>query len=184
MIPLSRHGAHSLSKKRLELLAAHRGAKCRRGHALHTLAPLERSSLTPSLGDSGFSVIRRDDSAFHSSPQTHYFNCPLQLSKIPPRLRGQGVIMDKPEMGEKFEVKMGNGDVMILYVSATSRRAQPTSPGGEAARAFRIPSACSFGVLVSLRSKVARSRFARPLLSADASPTASPTTSRWSTCSS
>lgn len=88
-----------------------------------------RSSLTPSLGDSGFSVIRRDDSAFHSSPQTHYFNCPLQLSKIPPKLRGQGVIMDKPEMGEKFEVKLGNGDVMILYVSP-SRRAR-RRVGGE-----------------------------------------------------
>lgn len=63
-------------------------------------------------------MIRRDASAFHSTPQTHYFNCPLQLSKIPPKLRGQGVIMDKPEQGEKFEVKLGAGDVMILYVSS------------------------------------------------------------------
>lgn len=99
----------------------------------HALASLAREFANAhSLGDSGFSVIRRDDSAFHSSPQTHYFNCPLQLSKIPPKLRGQGVIMDKPEMGEKFEVKLGSGDVMILYVSKQKQRAKRAGAGAVA----------------------------------------------------
>lgn len=37
------------------------------------------------LGDSGLTLLRGSATHWESAVQTHYFNCPLQLSKIPPK---------------------------------------------------------------------------------------------------
>lgn len=85
------------------------------------------------LGDSGFLILRTSPSSSSSSsstpaseaqssskvlyvskPQTHGFNTPLQLSKLPPQYRFDGSIDSKPAHAEQKEHQLREGDVVLV----------------------------------------------------------------------
>jgi len=74
-----------------------------------------------SLGDSGFMIIR-SSSVFHRQrAQTHFFNCPIQLAKIPSVLeRSSGAVTDSPEDADIYETKLRDGDLVIAYTDGLS----------------------------------------------------------------
>ncbi|KAI0082669.1 protein serine/threonine phosphatase 2C [Panus rudis PR-1116 ss-1] len=72
------------------------------------------------LGDSGFCIIRSSSLLYQQEPQTHFFNCPKQLSKIPPILGGRGTLSDSPRDADVYETKVLDGDIVILYTDGLS----------------------------------------------------------------
>ncbi|KAJ5974075.1 hypothetical protein N7481_011285 [Penicillium waksmanii] len=72
------------------------------------------------LGDSGSVLLRRAAVHTYSTPQTHGFNTPYQLSLIPPRMRAQANIFggafleDFPRDASVTNVQMQHGDVLML----------------------------------------------------------------------
>ncbi|KAK6992276.1 protein phosphatase [Favolaschia claudopus] len=63
------------------------------------------------LGDSGFSIIR-DGSILYSQPvQSHFFNCPKQLTKLPPPTgkRFTRACVDSPREAETYKTQLCNG---------------------------------------------------------------------------
>lgn len=68
---------------------------------------------TLNLGDSGFIIVRSSNIIYESVYQTHYFNCPMQISKIPPNF--EGPFRDKASDGHAFEVGLRDGDLVIAY---------------------------------------------------------------------
>ncbi|KAF7304877.1 Protein phosphatase [Mycena kentingensis (nom. inval.)] len=79
---------------------------------------------TANLGDSGFCIYRAASaSMFYISPaQTHYFNCPLQLSKVaaPGRNLSRNSIGDSPRQADVYETKLVDGDVVIAFTDGLS----------------------------------------------------------------
>ncbi|KAF8275027.1 phosphatase 2C-like domain-containing protein [Lactarius quietus] len=73
------------------------------------------------LGDSGFMIIR-SSSVFHRQrAQTHFFNCPKQLAKIPDVIgRSAGEVTDSPEDADVYETKLRDGDLVIAYTDGLS----------------------------------------------------------------
>ena len=67
------------------------------------------------LGDSGACILRRDKLLWRSTEQTHFFNCPRQLAKVPQGNRG--AVSDQVRDGEDFGMELEPGDSVILYVS-------------------------------------------------------------------
>ncbi|OCH95553.1 protein serine/threonine phosphatase 2C [Obba rivulosa] len=76
------------------------------------------------LGDSGFSIIRSSKVLHHQSPQTHYFNCPKQLSKAPKSLF-RGTIADSPQTADLFETQLRDGDLVIAYTDGLTDNVFP-----------------------------------------------------------
>jgi protein phosphatase PTC7 len=72
------------------------------------------------LGDSGLTILRRGAAVFETVPQTHFFNCPYQLSKIPASMRSPELIMDTPDRAECLEFQLSPGDVVVLYTDGLS----------------------------------------------------------------
>ncbi|KIM33310.1 hypothetical protein M408DRAFT_326073 [Serendipita vermifera MAFF 305830] len=72
------------------------------------------------LGDSGFLIIRSASLYHVQNPQTHYFNCPKQLSKIPPRLKTEGSIVDHPSDADIYSTTLRGGDIIIAYTDGLS----------------------------------------------------------------
>lgn len=79
------------------------------------------NSSTPfSLGDSGSVLLRLAAVHHYSTPQTHSFNTPYQLSIIPPRMRTQASIFggsyleDLPRDAVTTALRMQHGDVLVL----------------------------------------------------------------------
>ncbi|KAL1986882.1 hypothetical protein VTN96DRAFT_5299 [Rasamsonia emersonii] len=72
------------------------------------------------LGDSGSVLLRLAAVHHYSTPQTHAFNTPYQLSVIPPRMRAQAAIFggeyfeDLPRDAAVTNVSMQHGDVLVL----------------------------------------------------------------------
>jgi protein phosphatase PTC7 len=72
------------------------------------------------LGDSGSVLLRRAAVHHYSTPQTHGFNTPYQLSIIPPRMRAQASVFggafleDFPRDAAVTNVQMQHGDVLVL----------------------------------------------------------------------
>ncbi|KAI9934467.1 hypothetical protein ASPWEDRAFT_118148 [Aspergillus wentii DTO 134E9] len=72
------------------------------------------------LGDSGSVLLRLAAVHHYSTPQTHGFNTPYQLSIIPPRMRKQASIFggafleDFPRDAAVTNVRMQHGDVLML----------------------------------------------------------------------
>lgn len=72
------------------------------------------------LGDSGSVLLRRAAVHTYSTPQTHGFNTPYQLSIIPPRMRAQanifggGYLEDFPRDAAVTNLHMQHGDVLML----------------------------------------------------------------------
>ncbi|EMD38544.1 hypothetical protein CERSUDRAFT_113724 [Gelatoporia subvermispora B] len=76
------------------------------------------------LGDSGFSVLRSSKVFHHQTPQTHYFNCPKQLSKAPASL-SRGTIVDSPQDADLFETQLRDGDLVIAYTDGLTDNVFP-----------------------------------------------------------
>lgn len=72
------------------------------------------------LGDSGSVLLRLAAVHHYSTPQTHGFNTPYQLSIIPPRMRAQASVFggayleDFPRDAAVTNVTVQHGDVLIL----------------------------------------------------------------------
>lgn len=72
------------------------------------------------LGDSGFLQLRLGAVHHYSTPQTHAFNTPYQLSITPPeilaqtRLFGGAPLSDLPDKAELADHALHHGDVLIL----------------------------------------------------------------------
>ena len=84
---------------------------------------------TANLGDSGFLVLRpgvgtgdEGDAStsrmptvhYQSKPQTHGFNTPLQLSKLPPEYRFDGSIDSKPSNADLWSGRVLDGDMVLV----------------------------------------------------------------------
>ncbi|KAF8964676.1 phosphatase 2C-like domain-containing protein [Flammula alnicola] len=79
------------------------------------------------LGDSGFSIIR-GNSLIHRQPaQTHFFNCPKQLTKLPanPGRKFARACVDSPSEADTFEAKLRDGDIVIAYTDGFSDNVFP-----------------------------------------------------------
>ncbi|EKM55438.1 uncharacterized protein PHACADRAFT_195471 [Phanerochaete carnosa HHB-10118-sp] len=79
------------------------------------------------LGDSGFCVIRSSQVIHFQQPQTHFFNCPKQLAKLPrsARLRG-GACSDAASEADNVSMKLRDGDLVILFTDGLSDNVFPT----------------------------------------------------------
>jgi len=67
-------------------------------------------------------MIIRSSSVFHRQrAQTHFFNCPKQLAKIPDVIgRSAGEVTDSPEDADVYETKLRDGDLVIAYTDGLS----------------------------------------------------------------
>ncbi|KAH9043247.1 phosphatase 2C-like domain-containing protein [Lactarius pseudohatsudake] len=73
------------------------------------------------LGDSGFMIIRCSSVFHRQRAQTHFFNCPKQLAKIPSVIRrSSGAITDSPEDADVYETILRDGDLVIAYTDGLS----------------------------------------------------------------
>jgi len=78
------------------------------------------------LGDSGFLIIR-SSSVFYKEPvQTHYFNCPLQLTKYPESEGFNDYYLDPPSAAAQHETKLRHGDIVVAYTDGLSDNVFPT----------------------------------------------------------
>ncbi|EXJ88321.1 hypothetical protein A1O1_05251 [Capronia coronata CBS 617.96] len=72
------------------------------------------------LGDSGFLQLRLGTVHHSSTPQTHAFNTPYQLSLTPPEMLAQALIFggvplnDKPDRADLADHMLRHGDVLVL----------------------------------------------------------------------
>jgi len=82
--------------------------------SLNAASGLLRSA---SLGDSGFSIIRSTSIIHRQTSQTHYFNCPKQLTKLPTNhvRKFSLACVDSPHEAETFEMKLRDGDIVVAY---------------------------------------------------------------------
>lgn len=88
---------------------------------------------TANLGDSGFIVLRpaspsHEESGsdlppeatgmpivhYQSKPQTHGFNTPLQLSKLPPEFQSEGSIDSRPSSANLWSGRVLDGDMVLV----------------------------------------------------------------------
>ncbi|KAF8228176.1 hypothetical protein L208DRAFT_1292865 [Tricholoma matsutake] len=74
------------------------------------------------LGDSGFVIIRSSTVLHKQQPQTHFFNCPKQLTKLPvnSRRRFSRACVDSPSEAETFRMNLRDGDIVIAYTDGLS----------------------------------------------------------------
>jgi protein phosphatase PTC7 len=79
------------------------------------------------LGDSGLLVIRSSSVIYREPVQTHYFNCPLQLTKYPESLNFNEYhhVMDLPSAAAQYETKLRHGDIVITYTDGLSDNVFP-----------------------------------------------------------
>lgn len=79
------------------------------------------SCLCYSLGDSGFLILSPGKVAARSEAQTHAFNTPYQLSKIPPRMQAQHAIFggskqlsETPKDADVEHHQVRHGDIVLF----------------------------------------------------------------------
>ncbi|TFY72702.1 hypothetical protein EVG20_g301 [Dentipellis fragilis] len=72
------------------------------------------------LGDSGFMIIRTSSVFYRQASQTHFFNCPLQLAKLPSHVEHEDMAVDKPSDADLYETKLRDGDIVIAYTDGLS----------------------------------------------------------------
>ncbi|KAI0748101.1 protein serine/threonine phosphatase 2C [Daedaleopsis nitida] len=79
------------------------------------------------LGDSGFLVIRSSSVIYQQRSQTHFFNCPKQLSKLPTaQKRFSRACVDHPSDADLCEMKLRHGDIVIVYTDGLSDNVFPS----------------------------------------------------------
>lgn len=75
---------------------------------------------TANLGDSGFVHLRLGSVHQYSTPQTHAFNTPYQMSKTPPEIMTQAAIFgglplnDTPDRADVADNQLQHGDVVVF----------------------------------------------------------------------
>ncbi|KAH0830559.1 phosphatase 2C-like domain-containing protein [Lanmaoa asiatica] len=77
------------------------------------------------LGDSGFLIIRSSSVIYREPVQTHYFNCPLQLTKYPESVGFNKYYMDSPSAAAQYETKLRHGDIVVAYTDGLSDNVFP-----------------------------------------------------------
>lgn len=79
------------------------------------------------LGDSGFSIIRGTSVIYQEKPQTHFFNCPKQLTKLPPNAgrKFARACVDAPSEAQVLEMKLRDGDIVVAYTDGFSDNVFP-----------------------------------------------------------
>ncbi|KAF8136348.1 phosphatase 2C-like domain-containing protein [Boletus edulis] len=78
------------------------------------------------LGDSGYLIIRSSSVIYREPVQTHYFNCPLQLTKYPESASFNKYYLDLPSAAAQHETKLRHGDIVIAYTDGLSDNVFPT----------------------------------------------------------
>lgn len=63
------------------------------------------------LGDSGVLVVRNGEKIFATKPQSHFFNCPYQLTSMSDAGYNSG---DTMQMGQNVQLKVREGDLVLL----------------------------------------------------------------------
>ncbi|KAF8338110.1 uncharacterized protein EI90DRAFT_3041670 [Cantharellus anzutake] len=76
--------------------------------------------LVASLGDSGFYIIRGQTVLYKTPVQTHYFNCPRQLSKLPKGYPLHSRLQDTPQDAVQYATRLHHGDIIIAYTDGLS----------------------------------------------------------------
>ncbi|KAF9573984.1 Protein phosphatase PTC7 [Mortierella alpina] len=67
------------------------------------------------LGDSAFLLIRDNKCIYESPSQQHFWNCPYQLTVLPPGYPGAGQhVMDMPKDAAQTTHQLQDGDVIVL----------------------------------------------------------------------
>jgi len=77
------------------------------------------------LGDSGFVIIRSSSVIYTQPSQTHFFNCPRQLAKLPFTPRYSTSIKDDPADADCFHLSLRDGDIVILFSDGLSDNVFP-----------------------------------------------------------
>ncbi|KAL4067619.1 phosphatase 2C-like domain-containing protein [Scleroderma citrinum] len=78
------------------------------------------------LGDSGFMIIR-SSSVIHKQPtQTHFFNCPFQITKLPSLSKHDAHYLDPPSSAAQYETRLRDGDIVVAYTDGLSDNVFPT----------------------------------------------------------
>ncbi|KII88511.1 hypothetical protein PLICRDRAFT_30007 [Plicaturopsis crispa FD-325 SS-3] len=79
------------------------------------------------LGDSGFYIIRGSQVIYQQPVQTHFFNCPKQLTKLPTNTRKfRGACMDSPSEAAQYEVNLRDGDIVLAYTDGLTDNVFPS----------------------------------------------------------
>ncbi|KIJ69408.1 hypothetical protein HYDPIDRAFT_106015 [Hydnomerulius pinastri MD-312] len=79
------------------------------------------------LGDSGFLIIRSSSVIYREPAQTHFFNCPLQLTKFPSNMsKFDRYYIDPPSAAAQYETKLRDGDIVIAYTDGLSDNVFPS----------------------------------------------------------
>ena len=72
------------------------------------------------LGDSGLTILRKAQPVFHTASQTHYFNCPYQLTKHPVGQAEANLVTDLPTSADEFKFTLEPNDLVIMYTDGLS----------------------------------------------------------------
>lgn len=79
------------------------------------------------LGDSGFTIFRGSNMLYRQPSQTHFFNCPKQLTKLPANSgrRFPRACVDSPSEASTHQVKLRDGDIIVAYTDGLSDNVFP-----------------------------------------------------------
>ncbi|KAJ7765515.1 phosphatase 2C-like domain-containing protein [Mycena maculata] len=79
------------------------------------------------LGDSGFSIIRAASVIYSQPVQTHFFNCPKQLTKLPPPSgkRFTRACVDSPREAQTYWTQLCDGDIVVAYTDGLTDNVFP-----------------------------------------------------------
>ncbi|KAJ8700161.1 Protein phosphatase 2C 7, variant 3 [Pleurotus ostreatus] len=104
---------------------------CITGSSTACLVTLNASSgllRSANLGDSGFSIIRSSNVIYKQPVQTHFFNCPKQLTKMPSgsRKRFTRACVDSPREAETYQTRLRDGDIVIAYTDGLADNVFPS----------------------------------------------------------
>ncbi|KAG0027606.1 Protein phosphatase PTC7 [Podila clonocystis] len=80
-----------------------------------SLCKLTGTLRASNLGDSAYLLIRDNRCIYESPSQQHFWNCPYQLTVLPPGYPGAGAhVMDMPKDAAQTTHQLQDGDVIVL----------------------------------------------------------------------
>lgn len=80
-----------------------------------SLCKLTGTLRASNLGDSAYLLIRGNRCIYESPSQQHFWNCPYQLTVLPPGYPGAGAyVMDMPKDAAQTTHQLQDGDVIVL----------------------------------------------------------------------
>ncbi|KAF9427364.1 Protein phosphatase PTC7 [Podila epigama] len=80
-----------------------------------SLCKLTGTLRASNLGDSAYLLIRNNQCVYESPSQQHFWNCPYQLTVLPPGYPGAGQhVMDMPKDAAQTTHQLQDGDVIVL----------------------------------------------------------------------